>query len=73
MRTQCRDCATPDLCRAASYDCGHDDTERTTVAFTQTDYQLLTAFATWLLKDEASEGHEVELVDQFIKEIDNLK
>lgn len=28
----------------------------------------LTAFAKWLLKDEFSEGREVELVDQFIQE-----
>lgn len=28
----------------------------------------LTAFAMWLLKDEAGEGHEVELVDRFIQE-----
>lgn len=28
----------------------------------------LTAFAMWLLKNEAGEGHEVELVDRFIRE-----
>lgn len=28
----------------------------------------LTAFAIWLLRDEVGEGHEVELVDRFIRE-----
>lgn len=28
----------------------------------------LTAFAMWLLEGEVGEGHEVELVDKFIRE-----
>lgn len=37
--------------------------------FTFTELRIaLTAFAFWLLKDEIGEGHEVELVDKFIKE-----
>lgn len=28
----------------------------------------LTAFATWLLEGEVGEGHEVELVDKFLRD-----
>lgn len=41
----------------------------TTAEFTFDELRvLLTAFATWLLKDEFGEGHEVELVDKFLRE-----